>query len=323
MSSINNVRLPGQGVIFKLALTIAILCIIAWKIDTQKIIDTLSEVNLSYVIVCIVVSYLQTFFIAWRWQHINMKIIDDAVILPNFILHWRYLMISLWFNLALPSSVGGDAVRIWALTRTGISISQASNSVILDRVSALLAVAILIGIGIPFIASEVAGYDLVIGMFSLIIMTIIGFFILLFSDKIFNKWRHVKIINLVIELSKQSRIIFKSPIILISAILIHGITAFAFYLISLSFSMNIGFLDVLVIMPSVILLSALPISISGWGVREGSLVIGLGIYGVDVSVALAASVLFGLCSIMVGLFGGYTWLKARKFLPINDISQSE
>ena len=44
-------------------------------------------------------------------------------------------MIGTFFNQTLPSTIGGDAVRLWLVTRTGASCRFATYSVLVDRVS--------------------------------------------------------------------------------------------------------------------------------------------------------------------------------------------
>src|SRR5207245_1602017 len=60
--------------------------------------------------------------------------------------------------------------------------------------------------------------------------------------------------------------------------------------------------------PPVVLLTAVPISISGWGVREGAMVACLGLAGVPSEEALSVSLLLGAVSVIVGLAGGVIWL---------------
>jgi hypothetical protein len=68
----------------------------------------------------------------------------------------------------------------------------------------------------------------------------------------------------------------------------------------------------LVIVPLANLSALLPISISGWGVREGAFVAGFGLVGVAAADAIALSVLFGLLTMMVGIAGGLVWLARRR-----------
>jgi hypothetical protein len=57
-----------------------------------------------------------------------------------------------------------------------------------------------------------------------------------------------------------------------------------------------------------LLAMAIPISIAGWGVREGTMVIALGQVGVLPADALALSVAFGLINMLAGILGGLLWL---------------
>ena len=60
--------------------------------------------------------------------------------------------------------------------------------------------------------------------------------------------------------------------------------------------------------PVVVLLLVLPISIAGWGLREGLFVIGFGLFNVPEDTALAASIVFGLITLAEGLIGGIFWI---------------
>ena len=57
-----------------------------------------------------------------------------------------------------------------------------------------------------------------------------------------------------------------------------------------------------------LLLAMAPVSIAGWGVREGVMVAGLGLLGVNADGALALSVLMGLVVLGISLPGGAAWL---------------
>jgi hypothetical protein len=76
--------------------------------------------------------------------------------------------------------------------------------------------------------------------------------------------------------------------------------------------------DCLLLIPPIMLLSAIPISISGWGVREGVMVGALGMMGIGADQAIALSVLLGVVLLLNGLlglwpltFGGDRFVAAR------------
>jgi len=67
----------------------------------------------------------------------------------------------------------------------------------------------------------------------------------------------------------------------------------------------------LVIVPAVMLVTMAPISFAGWGVREGAMIVGLGLAGIAAADALAVSVAFGLVQVALGVPGGALWLARR------------
>jgi len=78
-------------------------------------------------------------------------------------------------------------------------------------------------------------------------------------------------------------------------------------------AMNIAidpFSAVILTLPMVLAL-AIPISVAGWGVREGTMVVALGQVGVLPADALALSVAFGLIYMLAGIPGGLLWLVPR------------
>jgi hypothetical protein len=80
------------------------------------------------------------------------------------------------------------------------------------------------------------------------------------------------------------------------------------WLLAASLGIGFGLLDALAVLPAVLLISSVPISIAGWGVREGSMVVGLGLLGVGNSDAALVSIFFGVLLLAFGLLGGLVWL---------------
>jgi hypothetical protein len=60
-------------------------------------------------------------------------------------------------------------------------------------------------------------------------------------------------------------------------------------------------------MPVVILIGMTPISLAGWGVREGAMTFALGWFDVATSDAVLLSILVGLASIVSSLPGSAVW----------------
>ena len=80
------------------------------------------------------------------------------------------------------------------------------------------------------------------------------------------------------------------------------------YFCARGMSIPLGLGTALLLVPAIMLVSVIPISVAGWGVREGAMVVGLSLVGIGAPQALAISVAFGLLNIVVGLPGGSLWL---------------
>ena len=58
----------------------------------------------------------------------------------------------------------------------------------------------------------------------------------------------------------------------------------------------------------VALIAVVPISIAGWGVREGAMVAAFAYAGLPQSDGLLVSILFGVSYLMLGVLGGLVWV---------------
>jgi hypothetical protein len=68
----------------------------------------------------------------------------------------------------------------------------------------------------------------------------------------------------------------------------------------------------LIAVPPVFLLTIIPISLAGWGVREGAMVGIFMLVGADETKILAISILYGLLLIISSLPGSYFWVKSKR-----------
>src|SRR5436309_14228371 len=62
----------------------------------------------------------------------------------------RFNLFGAFFNQTLPSSIGGDAVRLWLVARGGAGWRAATYSIFVDRAVGLIALAILIAATLPW-----------------------------------------------------------------------------------------------------------------------------------------------------------------------------
>jgi glycosyltransferase 2 family protein len=82
---------------------------------------------------------------------------------------------------------------------------------------------------------------------------------------------------------------------------------------------GLTFLQMMTVLPMISLVASLPISIGGWGVREGAFVYGLGLLGVPMETAFLLSIQVGLISMLVTVLAGMPALMASN-LPMARLS---
>jgi uncharacterized membrane protein YbhN (UPF0104 family) len=71
----------------------------------------------------------------------------------------------------------------------------------------------------------------------------------------------------------------------------------------------------LAVVPAIILITFIPLSLGGWGLREGASVVMFGFIGLGAESALAVSVLLGIALLVSSLPGCWLWLKEGRRLP--------
>ena len=82
--------------------------------------------------------------------------------------------------------------------------------------------------------------------------------------------------------------------------------------------MHYSLLTYLVIVPPVILFTVIPVSVAGWGVREGAMVTLFAMIGADKAAVLAMSIIFGFILIAASVPGLLVYLQGRHHAPLQD-----
>lgn len=281
--------------------------------------------NLQILALVLGLSVLQILICVVRWRSV-LAAINGILSVANC---FQLYLIGTFFNQALPSAVGGDAVRIYRAYKDGLSLHCSINGVMLERVATVLGLIMLVVFATPFFIGRVGLKDAdwiipTLVFFGLVSVT--GVIVLMGLDRLPSKYSHWRIVNGLAILAADTRRVFLSPIHSFKALswslLGHVNISLVVYLLGISIGLEITLLDCMVLMPPVLLLMTLPISIAGWGVREQAMVAAFSLINISGEGALALSIMFGLMGLIIGLPGGIVWLISsdKKILNINEIS---
>lgn len=220
-------------------------------------------------------------------------------------------------NLVLVTSVAGLSVRAFLLVRLGVRASAAAASLVAERMAAMTGLILSVAIGSIFAFSLLAPHFARLETSWSTAAFVLGGLIVV-SAGIVAIWRY----DWAKRFVQQVRIIFGSfattafLIVLSLIIVVAGFAAIAVLARGMDIVLNPIML--VAILPFVAFVSALPISIGGWGVREGSMVAGLGLMGVGAEEAVALSIAYGLAGLLMtlvlGAMASLLWVRGSRIL---------
>jgi len=296
----------------KIAVTSVLLFVIFRVTDYKVLLSILKSINLLYLIPAIAFQFLSTLVSSYRW-YLIMKTLEFR---EGALFYLKSYFKGTFFNQALPSSIGGDAVRILELGGLGYRKREAFYGIFIDRIVGLIGLLIL-NLGANFINSELLPKWLYQLINLMCLGGIIGFIMLVQLRKL-RFMSEVGLLNLFYELSKRFRQVYNNRsnimIQLGLSVIIHLFSIMAIYYISKSVGMEYSLGVYLVVMPPVILFTLIPVSLAGWGVREGAMVGIFMLIGAAKEPVLSVSMLYGLIVVLHSLPGMLFWLESKKSL---------
>jgi glycosyltransferase 2 family protein len=260
----------------------------------------------------ILVNLLQIAFGAMRWRDIS-GFCHAPLDLPQA---FRYNMIGTFFNQTLPSTIGGDAMRLWLVSRTA-GWRSATYSVLVDRAIGLIALAIVVVVSLPW-SFELIRNDG--GRVALVLVDVAamsaGLGFLLVSHlpwRWLHTWwptRHIHACSVI-----ANKVLFNrttGPRIAILSISVHLLTVVIAWCAVRAISAPADFEQTLLLIPPIALITMLPISIAGWGLREATMMVAFGYAGLNQTDGTMISLLTGATSFAVGAIGGLVWILSRE-----------
>ncbi len=224
-------------------------------------------------------------------------------------LTWSLGMIGLFFSQFLPSSVGGDAVRVALIARRGVPLGVSLGGTLTDRALALLFIAVVLLVVSPATARLLRDWrltSLVCG--AALAVTAAGALPLMPVN-----WRRLlpgRLKPLAVPVEHYRFTLLHAPgrgVLWLLSAASYLMPCLVFYAFARDLGLPLTLADCLLLVPPVVLAMAVPLSFAGWGVREVSVVGLFGAVGVPPADALVLSVAFGAAGAIAGLIGGIVW----------------
>ena len=329
LETIRPARVAGarEIAIFAAKLLVTAVCFwyLSWQTDFSQVLPAVPMLDFRWVAFAILIVMLQMPLVGIRWHNIV-----DALTASNERMTQLAMIaiatIGIFFAQVFPS-VAGDGMRAWLLVRLGCDWRKAVLSVIIDRgvgVGLLVALGFVILL-LPAGLTALGEYrDVIVIVYGGVLLA--GVLGLSFAPRIallLRRWRYVR--WLATLATEARRVLFgpRAPVILAIGCLVHVLTIVVVWsLIALlprrggrrlrqlgrAQGLVLPIPDAAVLVTVMVGVTLVPISISGWGVRELAVVSLLSRYGVAPEKALLFSVCFGVAAALGSLPGALTWL---------------
>ena len=287
----------------KLAITLAFVWLVAAGADWKDIFQRLAGANVWLLFLAVICMAIAIAIAGVRWSMIARGI---GATLPAGAAV-RLVFIGVFFGQVLPATVGGDVVRGWLAVKRGLSMQIAAGSIFLDRLSGLLGLAATILVGLPFLVAHLPS-GLVIaagGAGVAVIMLLVAVLNAHRIPYLANSGnRNVQKVMRWLGHCQATTSMRGFLAATLLSVLIQTFSVFAAVFIARALGLAIDALACLVVLPSAMLIAMLPISVNGWGLREGAMVTGMTLLGFPRTEGLILSLLVGLATLVASIPGG-------------------
>ncbi|MGE5147820.1 MAG: lysylphosphatidylglycerol synthase transmembrane domain-containing protein, partial [Candidatus Eiseniibacteriota bacterium] len=176
--------------LLKIAISVALLWVLFAHIDAGAVLAQVTQARLVPLLAALAALLVLAVVQAYRWV-VVLRAIGGRLGLKQA---WLNVMIGLFFNQTLPSTIGGDAVRIWRAHKVGLDLRRAVNGVMIDRLAALLALLLFVLVCLPELHALIGDGAVFWAMPAVVVAGFVACAALLILDKLpssFMRWRIV------------------------------------------------------------------------------------------------------------------------------------
>ncbi len=293
----------------RLLVSAALLAVLVTKINGQELFPPHHSLPGAIAFFCggLVVMAASFVLASWRWQRV-LAVYDVHVPLRTLLKHY---LAGQFIGNALPSTVGGDVLRVSRGSRDIGSSEIAFASVVLERLTGFVALPVLTFLGFlvrPSLFSLGRSWIAVaIGVGTLVILGVI--LLLAGSPRLAGRFkdhanwmRYIGIVHVGVDRLRRDRRGARATLFAALAYQLSVVIAVycAVHTVGL---VKIPNAAVLAFVPAVAMVQVLPISVGGIGVREGTLALLLHPLGVPTGQAVAVGLLWYMMTLLVSLAG--------------------
>lgn len=295
----------------KVAFTAGSLVWVVRHVELGPAMEKLLAVDLTRFAVASLLMALTLLLAAWRWR-VLLQAQSHPVSLARAA---DWVLVAHFFNQLLPGSVGGDAIRITDSAGLTRSAAVAALVVAFDRLLGLMALATVGCAGLALMASRGEALVAAGGALGLVGLSVTA---LMVADALQGRldrarprWGLDALRRVVGALQLFRRTPAAVAQALAGALATQSVLVAFYVAIAASIGVHLSLAQALGMVPAVMLLQALPISISGLGVREAAFAVGFTRAGLPADQGVAVSMMGFVATLLLAGIGAVRFLTRR------------
>ncbi len=300
-------------------LSFGLLGFLFYRTDTEALVKVLSSANWLMILPATLILFSTTLMQNLRWS-IILRSFDLSV---KYLHLYRIVLIGCFFNLFLPSSVGGDFFRAYYLSKhekTGVPVAAATT--LLDRISGMFAL-MLLGLVCSFFSPQSLGGIPLQLIFSGIFLVFTGGIIVFFHpvphrilEKLLVRFKAGGLAEKTPPIYEgTSRFRKNIPDMLKTtslSLVIQVISISSVWVAARAMNIDAPFLLFLVFVPLINIAIAVPLTINGVGLREGMYFLLFSQIGVPMEASITLSLVTLFMYLGMALPGGFVYSIFKK-----------
>lgn len=304
----------GLGRWLKPTVTIALYVLVFYWTDAREIPATLRNAQFALVGVCVALYTIGQATSALKWR----ILLTPVGLRTSYARLLGFYFTGMFFNLFLPTIVGGDAVKAVLLARDTGSPARATMSVFMERNTGLCAL-LLIALVAAYLAPPVTLYGVsLVTLTWLLAAGYVAVNIVLFSPLAYRiadrliarsplKRMRARTASLYEAATPYTHAIGALVLSMLLSIVFQCIVIGVVFLSARALSLSIPLTAVAVFVPLVSLAGMVPVSVNGLGVREALYILLFGRIGVPAELAVSLALLYLGVTIVASLPGGLVY----------------
>ena len=300
--------------LLQIAVTVGLIGFLYYRIGWQPVAQAFSGIVWWWVVAKILIGRASILFVSLRWQ---LLLAEQGISLPIFLLVKRIWMGRFFNNFSVGKS-GVDLFRVFGPWGMSLKKTAVGSSVVFDRYTGLIG--LLVALALAGLVEHKLAKEL--GLELLPIFALAGAALLLLAvvthrPFVWSRWLIARcpvnkassiaegiLRSLLLYVERRGTTLTAVAISVASRL----VAAIGSYFGFLALGVDVSFGTVLFISLLLNVISMLPISINGWGIREGAFVLLYTQVGVGSAEALSVALLDRVISVLSSFVGGVLYM---------------